>query len=240
MNEQLTRDIMITTGMCDSAARLSPEGAFELCMDIATQHAADLGMGVGFLMRRQLFWLAVRTKIRFLCRPSMEDTVTLSTWPERPRRLRCNRSYRLTRGGEVMFEGRTEWAILNTQTSALLPGEEIFPDDFSYPDGVFDAPFARVRDNFDGIESYAFYTVRSTDIDLGGHMNNAAYIRALMGTFSTSQLSAMELQELDVRYVSPSYEGERLSFQRRDTDTGYEIRVSAGDRTVLLIAMRIG
>lgn len=236
MPEKMSKELMITTGLCDRSAVLGIANSFELCMDIATEHAYHIGNGLSYMRERGLFWLAVRTRIRFFRRPAIEEIVTLSSWPERPRRLRCNRSYRLEKAGETLFVGRTEWAVLDTAEGTLVNGDAVYSPtmQFSEPPAI-DEPFARVRDNFDSIDDFGTYTIRSTDIDLGGHMNNAAYIRALMGAFRSEDRFASAIQLLDVRYVSPSYEGEVLGFQQRTIDGGLELRAHVGERTVLLI-----
>ena len=238
MGEKLTKDMMITIGMCDHTGRLGVPQCFEQCMNIATEHAAALGLGVGALGKQHLFWLAVRTKLRFYSLPAIEEQVRFTTWPEAPNRLRSNRSYRMEQDGKILFEGKTEWTILNTETNALVPGTDVYSADLDFePASALDLPFARVRDNFGEIAPFAQYTVRSTDIDLGGHMNNSAYIRALMGAFDTKTLDALSITEMDVRYVAPTFEGETICFQRRDTDTGLEIRSAVDDRTVLLVSL---
>lgn len=241
MNEKYTKEMLITTGMCDNTGYLGVAQCFDQCMDIATVHATFLGLSMHELSPKHLFWLAVRTKIKF-CRPVyLEDKVSFTTWPEPPERLRCNRSYLMEHDGVPVFMARTEWALLNTEDNTLTRGDEVFPAELTYPTpAVFDDAFRRVRDNFGDIEPYASYTVRSTDIDLGKHMNNAAYIRALMGTFSTQEQTSMHIKELDVRYVTPTYEGQTICFQRRDVDTGIELRASVEGKTVLLVSMVLG
>lgn len=237
MANRYEKEMMITIGMCDSTGRLGIPNCFEQCMNIATEHAAALGVGITDLATRRLFWLAVRTRIVFHSMPAIESAVTMETWPEAPQRLRCNRSYRMTQGDIPVFEGRTEWTLLNTDTGALIRGDAVYPDTMAFDvPPVFDTPFARVRDDFDAIPPYAEYTVRSTDIDLGGHMNNTAYIRALCGSFSTAELAGFPIGVLDVRYVSPALEGETIRFRRRDLNHVTEIRAAADGRTVLLAA----
>jgi len=198
-----------------------------------------LGIGVPQLSPRHLFWLTVKTKVKFLRRPAMNEPAELETWPEPAERIRCNRDYRLTRGEEILALGKTEWTIVNTETGQLQRAAEVFPEGLTFrQDAVWTEPFARLRDDFDSEPVFARYTVRSTDIDLGGHMNNVAYVRALAGAFSTGEWDAMDVGELEVHFKASCYEGETLELQRRQRDGFTEVRMSAGGKTVILA--RIG
>lgn len=229
------RPLTILPSMCDATARLGVPNAFALFMDLATEHAEALGIGMNGLMKRDLFWLTVRTRIRFIDRPALTETVTLRTWPEKAERSRCNRDYAILRGDQIIVAGKTEWMIMNLKTNRLHPVDGVFPADLEIlEDKVLPEPFARVTDDFDGADSLGAYTVRSTDIDLGGHMNNAAYVRAIAGAFSSKDWQAMNIREMEVAFRSPCFEGDTLEIQRRTTDAGTDVRLSRDGKTIVL------
>ena len=60
---------------CDETGRLSVQGALGEFMDIAALHAEQIGVGGADMAKRGLFWLTVRTRIRFYKRPAMMQTV---------------------------------------------------------------------------------------------------------------------------------------------------------------------
>lgn len=235
MEPIFSRDTLIPASLCDSTGRLSRQGAFSAFMDIATDHAEQLGIGFSKLSPRHLFWLTVKTKIRFYDRPAMCESVRLVTWPEKPGPVRCNRSYEIRRGEELLVAGRTEWAVINTATGAITPSAEVFPPEMDYTQGAALAEgYARIPDRFEGIEPFAEYRVRSTDIDLGGHMNNAAYPRALLGAFSNRELEEMNIRTIDLVFRAPCFEGELLEFYKKEQDGVLDIRLARGEDTILL------
>ena len=235
MDNQLTRKLTIPASDCDHTSRLSVPDTFALFQDMATDHAHALGIAAPDLAPRHLFWLAVRTKVKFLRRPAMNEAVEAETWPESAERVRCNRDYRLTAGGEVLALGKTEWAIVNTETGQLRRGTEVFPAGITFrTDTVWDEPFARLRDDFDGMPVFARHTVASTDIDVGGHMNNVAYVRALAGAFSTKEWEELNVKELEIHFKASCYEGQTIDLQRRRRDGGLDVRMSVEGKTVTL------
>lgn len=240
MQEKFTKELTILPSMCDSAAVLGVPDAFALFMDAATEHSCALGCGLDVLGPRGLFWLTVRTRVKFFRRPKMLERVTLSTWPEAPGKLRANRCYTIEGRGGLLAAGKTEWAVLNQSTGRLHPMADVFtPDPASLPESVWDEPFARMPD--EALPEFARYTVRSTDIDLGGHMNNTAYLRALASLFSCEAWQGMNLREAEIAYRAACYEGDTLCWQKRAEDGALALRAALPDgKTIALIRFVTG
>ena len=232
MEAQLSREITVLPSVCDAQMKLSIPDLFAQFMDVATLHAEALGVGAQAMMARGLFWLTVKTKVRILRRPRLLETVTLSTRPLVPEKVRAVREYRLEQGGELLAEGKTEWAVVGMADGKLQPMADVFPAELelgrepSYP-----APFARIRPDFSEAEALGQYRVRATDIDLGGHMNNIAYLRAVLGLLPGRELKALPQGELEIVFRAPCFEGELLTVRRRETETGWELAVLKEDGT---------
>ena len=241
MEATFAHDITVMPSQVDSRTQLSVADCFGLFMDAATLHAEQLGIGMSFLMQKGLFWLTVRTRVHFYRRPKMLETVEISTWPERPEGTHCNRQYAMAKGYEVLAVGRTQWAIMNMKTGRIESAEGIFPEGLDIPETPScTRPFAHIDETFEA-EPFATHLVTSADIDFGGHMNNVAYVRALMGAFSTKELNAMRLAEAEVVFRAPCFEGDVLYFQRRDSEGVTEVRAHLQDgRTALLARLTHG
>lgn len=233
-----TRQDTVRLSDCDVSGRLAPNAVFDLFMDVATLHATQLGIGLAELSPRRLFWLTVRTKIKIYRRSALLEPISVTTWPEKGGKLRCYRDYRLTDAQGIAAEGKTEWAVVNTETARLTPLSEVYPAglvDTLSDETVWSEPFARIREDFSGAEPWSSYTVRATDIDLGGHMNNAAYPRMALGAFTIAELRELQIRELEFSYRNPCFEGDALTLLRRRTDEGWELGAFAADgKTVLL------
>ena len=234
-----SRELSIWPSMCDAEAKLGVPNTFGLFMDVATEHADILKVGMNDLFPRGLFWLTVRSKAKFYRRPGLMETVTAETWPETPERSRCNRDYVIRSGDEILIEGKTEWMISNLKTGRLYPCDSVFPEDMEIEERrVLTDPYMRMEESFEDGTSIGDYTVRSTDIDLGGHMNNAAYIRAVAGCFSSAEWKDMDIKTFEAAFRAPCFEGERLNVHRRNTPDATEIKLSRDDKTIFLA--RIG
>lgn len=237
MLNRLQKEIKILPGVCDNTAKLGVASIFSMFMDLASEHAPMLGLGMDTLGEQGLFWLTVRTKIRIYDRPAMIDVVTADTWPEKPGRVRCNRYYVLSKDGKSLVEGKTEWAIIHMESGRLTKIADVYPAELEHcQDTVCDGPFVRIAEDFDGCEMMDTYRVRSTDIDLGQHMNNAAYARVILGALSCRQIEELDIAEMEIAFRTPCYEGDELTIKCREADGALEIGVIRADGKAAAVA----
>ncbi len=236
MKEELRISQIIYPSLCDLEGKLSVAGVFSLFMDIATQHAEHLGVGAKDMLSRGLFWLTVKTKVRILRRPGMMETVTLTTCPLVPERMRAIREYAMEQNGELLAQGKTEWAVLDTTTGRLHPMKGIFAPVLTLSDEpAFPAAFSRMDPDFSGCETLGTWTVRATDIDLGGHMNNVAYLRALLSLLPSGELKAFPEGNVELFFRNSCFEGDELTFLRRPTPCGLEFGAFRPDGTPAIL-----
>jgi len=221
---KMRKEFKVPISLCDDRSLMSYPAIFSLFMDLASEHGPEIGLGLDDLGKKNLFWLTVKTKVKVHRRPDMLTPVAASTWPEKPGRVRCNRYYTLHCGEELLAEGKTEWALIDTVSGRLCRFADVYPQDLPHiDDTVCDEAFTRIGEDFSDSVCLGTYTVKSTDIDLGRHMNNAAYVKALFGFFTTGQLAKMDITDIEVTFKNACFEGEELQVYRRDANDGCEI-----------------
>lgn len=230
MKNILIKEYTVPVSSCDNRGTLSIAGVFDLFMVMATEHGASIGLGMDDLASKGCFWVAAKSKIQFDCRPKMLEKVTVSSWPEKPGNIRCNRYYTITSGEDVIVRGKTEWTILDMQTMRPKKSSEVYPQGLEHrEDVVCPEPFSRFSTDFADCEEILKYTVSSRDIDVSQHMNNVAYIRAVLSAFTCKELEDMNIKEIEIAYRVQCYEGEVLSIRKRCADNGMELGVIKED-----------
>ena len=244
MKNHLLKEYTVQTSRCDAEGLLGIRNIFDICMDLASEHAGELGVGYYDMLERHAFWVAVRTRIRIYERPRLGDGFSAVTWPGKPGLAKCDRFYRLFRGDCILAEGRTEWAGQDTDTGAVRRSNSFgYPMDLEpLPEIVCAEPFTRFRDaDVSGMEPARRYVVDPMDVDVGKHMNNVAYVRMLLGTFSTKEQAAMDVREMEVSYRRACFEGEELFIYRwREEDAWrFEVRRPDGEPAVHAL-LRVG
>ncbi len=224
---------------CDHTSRMGMPAAFEAFMDIASEHAELLNIGVTFMKETGLFWLTAKTRVHIYRSPRMEQNIVIETWPLKPRGIQEIRDYRIrSENGEVLAEGKTQWAMMDTGSGELIRMEKLFPEDFEFvEEKVLDDSFLRVSDDISDCEEIGSYTVRSVDIDLGGHMNNSAYVRALFGAFSTGELDGLKINDCEVSLKKTCYEGDVLRFFKRTKGDDTEVVVKNKNNETAILAV---
>ena len=212
-------DMTVLPSNCDFECRLGLYDTFRIFMDIANTHAGILGVGQSTLMDRNQYWLTVKTRIRFFRRPLMNASMQIETWPVRPGSLRSDRCYRLLDAEGPIAEGRTEWAVMDLNRGRLSNIKDIFPSELIFNEediSVVDYP--RIVACDDTYTEKGSYRVSSSDIDMGHHMNNTAYVRALLGIYSEQELREMDIQEMTMIYKTSAHEGDMLVLKEKRTD----------------------
>lgn len=218
MSNKLTKNTSLKLSLCDNTARMSIYSIFTLFMDMATDHADVLKVSSKEL-GDELFWIVTRTKVHINRRPEISEPITLSTWPQAPVRVRTNRCYTISDSDSVVISGKSEWTVLNVSSGKLQRLSDVFPSDTPFCEDVaVEEPFARVKTDFEDAQVVGTYKVTSSDIDMVGHMNNSAYIRALCSMFTTKDLSENEITDIDIAYKAQSYEGETLTIKAKETE----------------------
>ena len=68
-------------------------------------------------------------------------------------------------------------------------------------------------------------------------MNNVAYLRMLMDSFSVAEQERMRITEMEILFCMPCFEGEALDVLRRRTDNGHEFGVRRPDGRYAALAL---
>ena len=236
MTNKLTLSIVIQPSDADYADLLGYPDIFALFQNIAVAQSKLLNYDAGVLTPKGLFWVTSKSKVRICRRPAQGENVELSTWPQKPERIRGRRNYTIEKNGERIIEGTTEWVVLDRNTQRFYLLDNLYDPEFEFfPEKIMPEPFYRFGGDFNE-PPFAEYKVRSIDIDFEGHMNNVSYIRALFGLFSRDELEKMAPKELEFQYKVSCYEGDRLLWYRRDADDGLELCAKLEDGTEIFFA----
>ncbi len=215
-----SQERIILPSMCDGQSHLSIPAAFDMFQDMATLHADHFEIGPDGMNRRNYFWIISKTAMHINRMPSMMDKVEVRTWIQPADRAKCERDFALYSGDECLYELRSIWAVMSHDTGRIVPMAGLYPElDFDEP-APEDIEFSKIGKDFGDAEEIGSYKIRSVDIDLGGHMNNVNYIRAMLGCFTSEEIGAMGISDIEVQYISQSYEGDTLTFMKRAAGDG--------------------
>lgn len=236
-----SKTIAILPSQLNSEGALGMANTFDLFMDTATEAAGEMGVGWDLLRKKGLFWITVKARVRFIRSPEVLDTVEVATWPEQPGEKRCNRYYTIRKGGELLAVGKTEWAIVSMLTRKPQDMAKVLPQGYVYPaESASPDPFPLIDEQFPD-PPYHAHRVAALDIDMARHMNNVAYVRAIINSFSSKEWKKLNITQMDIIFRSSAVEGDILQLQKRETKDHIDIRGSiAGGKTSVLARLTKG
>ena len=234
-----TRKFIVQPDHCGRDTAISPVGVFIAFQAISAEHAQILGIGVSDMALKKKYWVTVHNRIDFTGRAWLLDELEASTWAEPcdPDSLKCFRGYSLTRNGRQVAVGRTQWAIIDEEGQALPFRDSGFPEDYEYVTlpGITDDPIW-FEDDYTDDDVCGEFTVRSTDIDFGHHMNNIAYIRKFLDRFPSESITGKAIRSIEIHYGHPCMEGKTLKVYQKK-ENGYSrmcIRNSKGQMAAMI------
>lgn len=158
---------------------VKPQKIMQLMQDAATEHAEKIGVGWHALDDNGKLWVLSKVKTVFHT-PVTRSTppFELYTWPLEPNRFYSERCFVAVAKGEPLFSTCSLWSMIDRDSRKIVPAttmNDFYHGEYSSARPNIDATFQRVRLN----ENFAFCyekTVRRSDLDQNGHVNNTNYV----------------------------------------------------------------
>ena len=160
----------------------------------------------------RLYWVIIRHRVQVRRLPRKGETVHLETWPMPTTRVAYPRNVVAYDGnGEELFRSISLWVLMDPQTRAMvLPGKSgvtvpgiLRGNELPSPQSLAPAALA------DSVSR----TVRFTDLDVNGHMNNARYLDWLADLLPGSFHEHHVIQDMTLGYLAEALEGDVLQQQ---------------------------
>jgi medium-chain acyl-[acyl-carrier-protein] hydrolase len=198
--------------------------------EVAYQHANELGFGYRQMKERQTMWLLSRLKIVMERYPSWDEKIRVETWPSGVDRLFAVRDYRvLDAGGAVLGMASSYWLIVNIATHRpIRPRQELAHyAKIIYLDPVFDTGLEKIHLP-ESLPHLHGHSVRYSDLDIIGHVNNVKYMEWCIDTAYTAGRVSREIAEFEINFTHEAMPGDQVEI-RGLTHSGQAVsRMDAG------------
>lgn len=216
MQNELSVPQVIRISDCDASGRLRPSALLVDTQELAEVHAASFGLSRVSLVENGMAWILYRQRIVMHRYPTFGDRVTITTWPGAIEGPLFPRHYLLeAEDGTRLAELSTSWILMNIQTRrpmrpSALPGS--VPANLTREAPMPLPGMLRVA----GAEPLLERTVRYSDVDVNGHMNNTKYIDWICDALDLDTLQRRGLAEWQLNYISEAKPGETLQLSSRE------------------------
>lgn len=194
--------------------------------DITRMHSDALGLGTDYHLAHDLAWVVTRYHV-IIKTPFEAGEVSVSTEPFSFKRMMGYRVYELRRDGQLLVEGSVQYMLINLKTKApVYPTDEMIERfNARYTDGRT-LSFPKHKFHEPNKIKQWMYTVLKSDIDANGHVNNAAYFKAIEGPYVS------ECQSLSVTYKEEVFLGDEVIITHYRVDGGLWVVMEKDSRVV--------
>ena len=153
---------------------------------------------------------------------SFGEKITVSTWGCDARGFTFPRSDSITRGDEIICEANSTWALVDTRDKRLIRANEV---ELNYSIDEPNELSAPVRFRIPAELAMSLvgeYTIRYSDTDLNGHMNNTNYPDMLLNAMPSPQNKI--IKSIAISYQNEAKTGDYLKLYLGRTDGKYYMR----------------
>jgi medium-chain acyl-[acyl-carrier-protein] hydrolase len=149
--------------------------------------------------------------------PVSGEKITVQTWPMPTTRAAYPRStVAYDEAGNECFRGISLWVLMDAESRAMvLPGKSGVTVSGMLTGSELAAPGSMALQSAGQTMTR---TVRYTDLDINGHMNNCRYLDWVEDTLPGSFHEENHVSEFTVNYMTEAREGEALSLRYQLTD----------------------
>lgn len=209
MEAAFSQKITVSEMNTDCFGRLRPSALLSIAQEVSACHCRALSLGAEALAQRHLMWAIVRNRVQITRLPLAGEEITVETWPLPTTRAAFPRSVvAYDEKGNELFRCLCLWVLMNTDTRAMiLPGKSgisvagsVRGGELAMPDSLLPVPGG----------SQTLRTVRFSDLDRNGHMNNARWLDWLADLLPAAFHGSHGVCAMTLCYRSEAREGEAL------------------------------
>ena len=224
MKNKISRTFAISGSMVDAGNKIRP---FELmkCLEfVAGEHACIMGMGIPKVVAEDsAYWVISKMAIDFLDdRPSFGEKIKIITIPTSPSLIKFDRYFWVLAKSRKIARVKSSWCIIDKASKQIRKVNTLksCPSDLEYLDAPFDFPYAKI--NIADVVSTGnlayVKTVRYSDLDINGHMNNCVYTTIMCDAISSDNFTNKHIKHLEVHFLKEVLEGEMVEVYVKDID----------------------
>ncbi len=230
MNEFYVKSYTIDTTHVDQMNNLRPSVLLSFFQDMATAHAEIMGLTRDYLMENfNACWIVVRNWYTLKKPLKVDQVLTIKTWHRGASPLIVYRDFDLYVGEELVGEAVAAWVIADVVDRKMLrPSTVERVVNSPVPEAVKNIKLKTIR-RYEGVEQIFARTVRYSDLDVNGHMNNTKYADLILDAFDPKEMEGQYIGELELNYSKECKWGETMEVSRKQVDEKWYIEGCCGD-----------
>lgn len=209
----------------DFTGLLNLKSLFDFFQDLAGRHASILGFGREHLMNNGNFWVLSRITIEVKRMASLWEEVTVRTWPRGTEGIFALRDFEMFgEDGSRIAAGASSWVVVDYKTRKVQrPDRALAHLNSSFPENrALESNAARIASVPEINRETKELAVRSDDIDVNFHVNNASYIGWASNCYVADFVKTHTPVMIEVNYLSEGLPGDPINIITARENNGYD------------------
>ncbi len=204
--------------------------------DCSCFHSDEVGVGLSYLVPRQLGWFVTSYEIHINKLPKYGQKIKISTYPYQVKGMLAHRIYTICDlDNQVLVYADSLWILMDLASGkpSRLSSEmvEAYHDDVPVPQFDFQGCKLRVE----GSEQLAgTFTVQENYIDTNGHMNNSYYIDVTRRFLPQDAACSI----IKINYKKAAQLFDELQVYLVELEKGYQVILKKEDEIYTIVEYR--
>ena len=200
----------VTDLECDRFGKLKPSAILWFVQEMAGRHCLQLHLDWNTLSQKGMFWAIIRHRVQINRMPEKDETIRIETWPMPTTRVAYPRNVvAFDEAGNELFRSISLWVLMDMESRAMiLPGKSGIQVDSVVRGGELSIPGSLPPAQLSQLQERS---VRFTDLDINGHMNNCRYLDWAADLLSSDFHKTHTVKDFTLGYLSEAREGDSLS-----------------------------
>lgn len=222
---------------CDHTGACRPASLLRLATDLAGEDYADRGLPHDLLWQEGCVFLASRIRFRFFRPLRAEQTAIFHTWERGVAGPFCIRDYALrSEDGERIAEGSSSWILCDPISRRILRPRQ-FPHEMQqHEELAIPAVDAEKIALPDTMQPAGSRTVRYSDLDGNGHVNNAVYADIACDALPIA-LFDRGIAEFSVNFIHEAKHGDTIDLSVGEREGVYYVSGVVGGTSCFTFAV---
>lgn len=199
----------VSSFLVDSSKKLNLHGLISLMQESAWAHASNLGHGYKRTRDEGGSWVIARQRIEMNDWPKWEESLTIRTWLRPPGAVIVTRDFEFLCGERLVGQASAHWLTINhdNRKPTRLP----FPDNPNLfrQDHHLDLEPLKLP-TMTGLDELAKFTVRHTDLDMNGHVNNTRFAQWVLDSLPLSYHDRQQIKRYQINFLDEARPMERI------------------------------
>ena len=181
--------------------------------DVAWAHADHLGHGYEATMETGAIWILSRQKLVMSAWPEWGDQLLVRTWVRPIKGPLIHRDYEMLVGDRKVGECTASWLTLDVKTRRpVRPAVAAGSLDFRL-DGALACTPEKIAVR-PGLAETARFSVRNSDLDVNGHVNNTRYAQWILDSTPREAHWSWRVNRYEVNFLAEVQVGDAVAIER--------------------------